>query len=288
AAGAGPRRRDPARRPAPARPAGGDAGRDPGRLRPHAEGERQCGPGPLPVRVFGGAGGGRDSRRTGLWQHRPPGGLPARLPVRAQRPARDRLPEPENPPGLRAARPPESPPPVDGWPAPAAVRLDGARGPLSCGVGWASPTRPTLPLSCNGSLVPAGHSAREALVPQEAVMYRLATLAFLAFAFPSLAAEPAKKPNVVVILADDQGWGDLSINGNTNLRTPHIDALARDGARFERFFVQPVCSPTRAEFLTGRWHPRGGVHGVSTGVERLNLGERTVAEAFKGAGYATG
>ena len=102
------------------------------------------------------------------------------------------------------------------------------------------------------------------------------------------AAEPVKKPNVVIILADDQGWGDLSINGNTNLRTPHIDALARDGARFERFFVQPVCSPTRAEFLTGRWHPRGGVHGVSTGAERLDLDERTIAEAFGAAGYATG
>src|SRR5438105_1172861 len=102
------------------------------------------------------------------------------------------------------------------------------------------------------------------------------------------AASAAEKPNVVVILADDQGWGDLSLNGNTNLRTPHIDALAREGARFERFFVQPVCSPTRAEFLTGRWHPRGGVHGVSTGAERLDLDERTVAEAFQKAGYATG
>jgi arylsulfatase A-like enzyme len=110
------------------------------------------------------------------------------------------------------------------------------------------------------------------------------------FAWASLipAAEPMAKPNVVVILADDQGWGDLSLNGNTNLRTPHMDSLATDGARFERFFVQPVCSPTRAEFLTGRWHPRCGVHGVSTGAERLNLDERTIAEAFKAAGYATG
>jgi arylsulfatase A-like enzyme len=99
---------------------------------------------------------------------------------------------------------------------------------------------------------------------------------------------PPARPNVVVILADDQGWGDLSLNGNTNLRTPHIDSLARDGARCEHFYVQPVCSPTRAEFLTGRWHPRGGVHGVSTGAERLNLDERTIAEAFQRAGYATG
>lgn len=110
----------------------------------------------------------------------------------------------------------------------------------------------------------------------------------LLVAWPAPAAEPAARPNVVVILADDQGWGDLSLNGNTNLRTPHIDSLARDGARFDRFFVQPVCSPTRAEFLTGRWHPRGGVRGVSTGAERLDLGERTVAEAFAAAGYATG
>jgi arylsulfatase A-like enzyme len=103
-----------------------------------------------------------------------------------------------------------------------------------------------------------------------------------------LSAPAAAAPNVVVILADDQGWGDLSLNGNTNLHTPHIDSLAKDGAKFDRFFVQPVCSPTRAEFLTGRWHPRGGVRGVSTGLERLDLDERTVADAFKAAGYATG
>ncbi len=96
------------------------------------------------------------------------------------------------------------------------------------------------------------------------------------------------QPNVIVILADDQGWGDLSVNGNVNLATPHIDSLARDGARFERFYVCPVCSPTRAEFLTGRYHPRCGVWSTSTGGERLNLDERTIGDAFKAAGYATG
>jgi arylsulfatase A-like enzyme len=99
---------------------------------------------------------------------------------------------------------------------------------------------------------------------------------------------PPRRPNILVILADDQGWGDLSAHGNANLSTPNIDSLAKAGALLERFLVCPVCSPTRAEFLTGRYHPRGGVHDVSTGGERLNLDEKTIADTFKAAGYATG
>ncbi len=97
-----------------------------------------------------------------------------------------------------------------------------------------------------------------------------------------------KRPNFLVILTDDQGWGDLSVHGNTNLATPHVDSLAEDGALFERFFVSPVCSPARAEFLTGRYHVRGGVQGTSAGSERLDLDEHTIAETFEAAGYATG
>ena len=98
----------------------------------------------------------------------------------------------------------------------------------------------------------------------------------------------ADKPNVVVILTDDQGWGDLSLNGNTDLATPNIDSLARDGAQFDRFYVCPVCSPTRAEFLTGRYHVRGGVYSTSAGGERLDLDELTIADTFKAGGYSTG
>jgi len=112
--------------------------------------------------------------------------------------------------------------------------------------------------------------------------------ALLSLASPLMAQDAAQKPNVIVFLSDDQGWGDLSINGNTNLATPNIDSLAKNGAQFERFFVCPVCSPTRAEFLTGRYHARGGVRGVSTGQERLDLDEKTIANTFKAAGYATG
>ena len=117
----------------------------------------------------------------------------------------------------------------------------------------------------------------------------LATTFGLAVPLPPVSnAGTAQKPNIIVILTDDQGWGDLSLHGNTNLKTPHIDSLARDGAQFERFFVCPVCSPTRAEFLTGRYHVRGGVYSTSAGGERLNLDEATIAEAFKSQGYATG
>ena len=98
----------------------------------------------------------------------------------------------------------------------------------------------------------------------------------------------AEKPNVVVFLADDAGWGDYSHSGNNQLSTPNIDSIATAGASLENFYVCPLCAPTRAEFLTGRYYPRTGVEGVSTGRERINLDEKTIADALKGAGYSTG
>lgn len=95
-------------------------------------------------------------------------------------------------------------------------------------------------------------------------------------------------PNVVLIVSDDQGWGDLSIHRNENIRTPNIDSLAFEGASFTNFYVSPVCSPTRAEILTGRYHPRSGVYGTSAGGERMDLDETTLAQMFKRAGYVTG
>ncbi|MFL2913489.1 MAG: sulfatase-like hydrolase/transferase [Opitutales bacterium] len=115
-------------------------------------------------------------------------------------------------------------------------------------------------------------------------MLRLVFVLFGVICLPGLWA----KTNVVVFLTDDQGWGDLSMNGNTNLSTPNIDSLARDGASFDRFYVCPVCSPTRAEFLTGRHHVRSGVYSTSAGGERMDLDEGTIADLFKQAGYATG
>lgn len=121
-------------------------------------------------------------------------------------------------------------------------------------------------------------------------MKRLAStvriLAVWLFTTGLFAAEP--RPNVVIFLADDAGWGDYGHSGNRQVATPHIDSIATGGVSLDRFFVCPVCAPTRAEFLTGRYHPRGGVRGVSTGQERLDLDEKTLSDAFKAAGYATG
>jgi len=96
-----------------------------------------------------------------------------------------------------------------------------------------------------------------------------------------------KRPNIILIVADDQGWGDLSFHGNTNLSTPNIDALAKYGVSFENFYVQPVCSPTRAELMTGRHFPRTGVYSTSSGGERMNYDETTLAELLKEVGYQT-
>lgn len=97
----------------------------------------------------------------------------------------------------------------------------------------------------------------------------------------------AKSPNIILIMADDQGWGDLESSGNKNIKTPNIDLLSSEGVSFENFYVQPVCSPTRAELLTGIQYPKLGVYDTSAGGERMNLGTPTLAEALIEEGYVT-
>jgi len=104
-----------------------------------------------------------------------------------------------------------------------------------------------------------------------------------------VAEKPAPRPpNVVVIMTDDQGYGDLGFHGNPILRTPRLDALARESVRLQRFFVAPVCSPTRASLLTGRYHPRTGVVDTYIGRSLMHPGETTLAELLAAAGYRTG
>lgn len=112
----------------------------------------------------------------------------------------------------------------------------------------------------------------------------LTALVFLYALCPSPSAFAAP-PNVLLIITDDQGYGDFSIHGNTHLQTPHIDQLGRGGVQFERFYVNSFCAPTRAALLTGRWPLRTGCHGVTHNREAIRPSEVTMAEALKGGGY---
>ncbi|NOY42180.1 MAG: sulfatase-like hydrolase/transferase [Planctomycetes bacterium] len=98
-------------------------------------------------------------------------------------------------------------------------------------------------------------------------------------------AEAADRPNIVLVMADDQGWGDVAYNGHPILKTPNLDAAAAAGLRFDRFYAAaPVCSPTRASVLTGR-HPNR--MGVLQWGHPIRPQEVTLAEVLKTAGYAT-
>ncbi len=99
---------------------------------------------------------------------------------------------------------------------------------------------------------------------------------------------PPRRPNVLLILADDQGYGDLGFHGNPQIRTPRIDALARESVRFRSFYVSPVCSPTRSSLMTGRYNYRTGVVDTFRGRSMMHPDEVTLAEMLRPAGYRTG
>ena len=111
----------------------------------------------------------------------------------------------------------------------------------------------------------------------------LRSILLLAFAAVTAFAE---RPNIVLVMTDDQGWGQTGYYNHPVLKTPNLDAMAANGLRLDRFYAgAPVCSPTRATVLTGRASFRTGVpsHGYA-----LRLQEKSVAKALKDAGYATG
>lgn len=100
--------------------------------------------------------------------------------------------------------------------------------------------------------------------------------------------EPARRPNVLVIITDDQGFGDLACNGNPVIRTPNLDKLAKESVRLTNFYVSPVCSPTRASLLTGRYNYRTGVVDTFLGRSMMHPDEVTLAEMLRWSGYRTG
>lgn len=133
------------------------------------------------------------------------------------------------------------------------------------------------------------------LVNPTTFMHRLGTdslagflIGFAAFAAGSLTAQSGtpSKPNIILVMADDQGWGDVGYNGHPFVKTPALDAMAREAFVFDRFYAgAPVCSPTRASVMTGR----SPIRTKTTNHGRyMRPQEQTIAETLKGAGYATG
>jgi len=103
-------------------------------------------------------------------------------------------------------------------------------------------------------------------------------------AFTGIAAAQ-ERPNIVLVMADDQGWGDMAYYGHPHLKTPNFDAAARTGLRFDRFYAAaPVCSPTRASVMTGRHPNRLGVFKWGYPIRPQ---EETIAEILHKAGYTT-
>jgi len=122
------------------------------------------------------------------------------------------------------------------------------------------------------------------------------TFLFLATCASAIAAAPAtpskndaqRRPNVVIFLTDDQGCADLGFYGNRAAKTPQIDRFARESVELTQFHVSPVCSPTRASLMTGRYNFRTGVSDVFGPATVMNSAEVTLAEMLRAAGYATG
>lgn len=104
----------------------------------------------------------------------------------------------------------------------------------------------------------------------------------------SARAAPSDRPNVILIMTDDQGRGDFSCMGNPVIKTPHLDTLAAGAAQMTRFYVSPVCAPTRACLMTGRYNYRTRAIDTFVGRAMMEPEEVTVAEVLRGTGYATG
>jgi len=105
---------------------------------------------------------------------------------------------------------------------------------------------------------------------------------------PAFAQSSRRPPNVIICITDDQGYGDLSLHGNPHLKTPQLDRIGTEGVQFTQFQVCPVCSPTRASLMTGRYNYRTGVVDTYLGRSMMYPDEVTLAEILRAAGYRTG
>ncbi len=117
--------------------------------------------------------------------------------------------------------------------------------------------------------------------------WAIALLGLMVITAPA-ASLSGRRPNIILILTDDQGYGDLSCHGHPILQTPHLDRLHAESVRFTDFMVSPTCSPTRSALLTGRHEFKNGVTHTILERERLARGAVTIAEVLGSSGYATG
>ncbi|TWU58591.1 Arylsulfatase precursor [Rubripirellula tenax] len=119
---------------------------------------------------------------------------------------------------------------------------------------------------------------------------RMSIIGFLLGLLPLFhaTAEQPQRPNVVLIMTDDQGYGDLACHGNPIVKTPHLDRLFAESVRMTDFHVSPFCTPTRAALMTGRYPGRTGAYRTSSGRTMMHTDERTIANVFADAGYVTG
>ncbi|HJZ56855.1 MAG TPA: arylsulfatase [Gemmataceae bacterium] len=116
----------------------------------------------------------------------------------------------------------------------------------------------------------------------------LALAAMLAALGQTRGADAPRPPNVLVVITDDQGFGDLGCHGNPVIKTPNLDAFARQSVWLKNFYVCPVCSPTRSGLLTGRYNYRTGIVDTALGRSMMRPDEVTLAQMLAGAGYRTG
>jgi arylsulfatase A-like enzyme len=114
------------------------------------------------------------------------------------------------------------------------------------------------------------------------------TIAFGGRSRASVRSLAGTRPNIILIMTDDQGYGELGCHGNPMIKTPNLDRLYHQSVRFTDFHVSPTCSPTRASLMTGRHEFRSGVTHTILERERLSLKATTIAQVLKAAGYATG
>ncbi|MGI9472678.1 MAG: arylsulfatase [Rubripirellula sp.] len=114
------------------------------------------------------------------------------------------------------------------------------------------------------------------------------TLGVLLYGIVPVWADESESPNVILVVTDDQGYGDMACYGNPWLATPNLDQLYADSVRLEDYHVDPVCTPTRAALMSGRYSTRVGAWAVTEGRQLLDPDEQTLANAFEESGYRTG